>query len=489
LDTPVRSLPSVAVVSVTYNRCEPLLILLGQLRELDYPADLLDIFLVDNASTDGTVDRVREHFPKVQIIPLSENTGVAGGFNHSIEAALEAPREYDYLWLLDSDAEIEPGTLLPMVEAMQRDERIAVAGSAVYDPMERSRLVTAGLRIDWRKGDIPLFLPDANYPNDLVEVDLIPACSMLAQSNVYRERGLWDVRFPLYWGDTDWCARVKRHGGRVSCQLQSRVWHPDWASVSRGFGGPTFVRDHLRGALLFYLRHDPDGSLRGVRNLMLRIFLRAGLEYLTVRPSFRRGYLAAVRDLLEGRFARDFAAPSGESEPQPLDELVAKLVERLPTNNPTARLGPIPGEDRRDQVREIFERQMPGIRWVEDAPLKRSDKPWSEYRLFHPPELLDLLRRCLSPGRRYDFAICDISTPLLYTLATVRHVVHVDGSLRGVTETPSISDGLLGAIKTLLMGVKTTFVDLPRAIERCDALRSAIDDVDGHAPDAMDYNS
>ena len=68
--------PAIAVVSVTYNRYQPLLVLLGQLREQNYDLEKLDIFLVDNASTDDTVAQVTKQFPEVHIIKNAENTGV-----------------------------------------------------------------------------------------------------------------------------------------------------------------------------------------------------------------------------------------------------------------------------------------------------------------------------------------------------------------------------------------------------------------------------
>jgi len=91
-DISSRYLPAVAVVSVTRNRCEPLLRVLSQLRELDYPKGMLDIFLVDSASVDDTVERVQQEFPEVHLTESRDNLGIAAGFNMVIKLALSTER-------------------------------------------------------------------------------------------------------------------------------------------------------------------------------------------------------------------------------------------------------------------------------------------------------------------------------------------------------------------------------------------------------------
>ena len=150
--------------------------------------------------------------------------------------------------------------------------------------------------------------PPADQPADLLDVDLIPACSLLVRSDLCARLGLWDELLRLYWGDTDWCVRFQRAGYRVSCCPASRAWHRDWSTIRRGFFAPAYLHDHLRGALLFHLRHDPHKSRAGAQRLILKTYLRAGLEQLTMRHGFSRAYHLAVQDFLAGSFtARDSA--------------------------------------------------------------------------------------------------------------------------------------------------------------------------------------
>lgn len=468
-------MPSVAVVSVTYNRFEPLVILFDQLAALNYDSSCLDIFLVDNASTDDTVARVRERFPAIHIIENSENSGVSAGFNMSIEAALNADRGYQYLWLLDSDAEVEADTLKTMIDAMEEDATVGVSGSVVYDPKQRDQLVTAGLRVDWQKGDIPLFVPPADDQSKLLDVDLIPACSMLTRASIYQGVGLWDNRFPLYWGDTDWCTRVLRHGYRVCCVPASRAWHRDWSNVVRGLGADSFIRDHLRGALLYFLRHDPLGNYPGARHLMLKIYVKAGLERLTGRVGYADAYLDAGRDILEGRFDHSFSAPSTQGDSSDISMLAAELAQCV-SSRPKILLNQLVDDQRRRDIKAALAPHFESIDWREIESEEPAGAQWSEYRMFKPGQLLRHFGRLLSGFGRADVNVCDISTPLLYGFCAGRYMLVLDGQNRGLITRVSVLTSLGAAIRDLCAGLKAVYFDLPRALKDNPQLRSALDD-------------
>jgi|APLak6261659120_1056016.scaffolds.fasta_scaffold00064_7 GT2 family glycosyltransferase len=471
--THIVKLPSVAIVSVTHNRCEPLLVLLRQVQALDYDPGCLDIFLVDNASTDNTVARIRQEFPHVQLVLSKENTGVSSGFNRSIQACLASGREYKYLWLLDSDAEVEPSTLRCMVEAMEADASLGVVGSAVYDPVERARLVTAGLRVDWSVCDIPLLVPDEESRSALVDVDLIPACSMLTRATLYQRIGLWDARFPLYWGDTDWCARVLHDGSRVCCDVRSRVWHRDWSYVIRGFGASVFIRDHIRGGLLFYLRHNPLHSLHSIRRFIIKTHFKAALERLTLRQGFRRAYLAAIEDVLVGRFDKQITLPEGEPPLQSLDRIGAELRRIVTERRPRILLNQIADEDQKWRIKSVMSGYFDTIDWFEIAPDQSGGK-WAEYRVFKPGQLLAHAGRVLNGMHTININICSVSRPLLYNLFVGRYVVLIDAADNGIIEHNAPWSGILDVLWTVLQGFKSAYSDLPRSLRSSSSLTEAL---------------
>ncbi|MFC6933555.1 glycosyltransferase [Actinomadura yumaensis] len=108
--------PRVAAVVVTYERRELLTEALGALAAQTAPPAV--VIVVDNASTDGTADLVRERFASADLVELSRNTGGAGGFAAGTARALEL--DADLIWLMDDDTVPEPGALAALLEARER---------------------------------------------------------------------------------------------------------------------------------------------------------------------------------------------------------------------------------------------------------------------------------------------------------------------------------------------------------------------------------
>jgi hypothetical protein len=462
-------LSTVAIVSVTYNRCGPLLVLLSQLRRLDYPSERLQVFLVDNASTDDTVDRVRNDFPEVNLTVSEENLGTSAGFNVGMRKALEDGRGFDFIWLLDSDAEVEGRTLGPLVSSMEANPRLGIVGSAIYDPSARERLVTAGLRVDWRKGSVHLNKTPRSG-EELVETDFVPACSLLVRNKLCEEVGLWDERFWIYWGDTDWCVKAARHGYRVCSHMGSRAWHRDWANTKRNFRAPSVIYDDLRGGLLFHVRHAPGGSLKGVRRLLLKSYAKAALERFTARPHFSVAVDDAVADFLRGRFeVRSYEPAEGIPPNVAIEEICRRLSTEL-TPKPTVLLNQLETEGLRERVVGAFQSHFPEAKFREILPQRRRVRSdfTTDYLQILLFELPQLFWRLL--GRRQDVIVSEIGSPHIYTLAAARRGVFLDPQALGVLRKHELLDGLLRFGSTLLRGLRVAYWDLSRA-SRIDEYR------------------
>lgn len=472
---PGASRPKVAVVCVTYNRLEPLLVLMTQLRSLDYPAANFDIFLVDNASTDGTAERIRTTHPEINLIVSDENLGTSAGFNLGIEAALADQRNFRYIWLLDSDAEIESGTLAPIVTTLERESNIGIIGSTVFDPEQNDLTVASGLHINWRNGMVSLNKATGSEAGELVDADLIPACSLIIRAELCRSLGLWDERFWVYWGDTDWCQRVLHAGYRVCSHSRSRVWHRDWANTQRNFNAPTVIYDDLRGGLLFNIRHNPDQSLSGAKALLLKSYIKGAMEHLTLRPDFNDACEAAARDFLNVEFRRSNAYRGREGiEPVATDQLCEILAKTLPAR-PHVLIDQLP-ESITDRIREQLADYFPNARLTEKAPEQTGPKDdfTTNYGDYLRSELGELTRRLFMP--RYDLVITDISKPHLYTLVIARHTLIINAAGVGVIRRNARLRGFAGMIFLLLKGLKVTYIDLPRGLKRNTKLQQAVAD-------------
>jgi GT2 family glycosyltransferase len=113
-------------VTVNYNGRRYLERFLQSVLALDYPAACYRVAVVDNASTDGSVELLRGQFPQVCLVEAGSNLGFAGGCNLGIRATAG-----DYVALVNNDTVVEPNWLRPLVEVAESDSRVGLVGSKI----------------------------------------------------------------------------------------------------------------------------------------------------------------------------------------------------------------------------------------------------------------------------------------------------------------------------------------------------------------------
>ncbi|MHC4532316.1 MAG: glycosyltransferase family 2 protein [Planctomycetota bacterium] len=461
-------LPTVAVVCVTQNRCGPLLKLLYQINQLNYPPELLDIFLVDSGSTDSTVDCVKKQFPGVNLVTTSKNLGIAAGFNMAIQAALKSDCQYKYLWLLDSDVQIEANTLLPLVEVAESDRRIAVAGSVVYEPDRPDQLITAGFTVDWNNCNVAFNVPGEARRNEVFEVELIPACSSLTRAELYEQQGLWDERLWLYWGDTEWCMRSIRNGYRVCCIGKSKVWHRNWSKIKPDYYFPRALHDRVRSALLFNLCYNPEGSTVGLRKFILKCSMKAAFENLTVRPNFSRAYYEGMLDFMRADFGgKDFSSWEEGLGLFEIGQLAQNLRHQI-CEEPRIVLNQISEPTLKAKIKEAFESDFSGVTWDEIPSRKDLEDRTGpigirEYLCFQIPQFISRLL-CFSGNP--DVIVSPIAIPCLYNGVGASYVVFVNDSGHCCIRKNRRFRVLRAFLSGLLKALRLRFVDLPRALRK-----------------------
>lgn len=298
----------VSIIIVTWNKQADILNLLDSLEAIR--CTCANIVVVDNASTDGSVEAIRNHPLSVTLLENRENLGGTGGFNTGIRYALDH-LEQDYLWLLDNDAEVTPDTLDQMVEAMMRDPSIGVAGSCILSPEKRTVIVEAGGFVEHRSGT---WRPKLRYQpytpmrgSALVEpVDYVPACSALVRVSVVRQIGLLDERFFLHWDDIDFCARVREAGFRVVSVIDSPAYH----GAEKGHSSMTLYYD-FRNALLYFGKHSSGIDLLRTYMNVLGSYMGSFVYLHLMGQTTLANYLGeAARDFLSGRFGRAGISPA-----------------------------------------------------------------------------------------------------------------------------------------------------------------------------------
>ncbi len=250
-------LPFVAILVNNWNRKADLINLFNALRNLEYDRNRYKIVLVDNASTDGSVEAVRDQFPEVIVLQNKENLGSTGGFDSGLRYILqETAGKFDYIWLLDNDALVDPSALIELVKVAELDPKIGLVGSKIMNPDTPDNIVEIGVHMSWRYGTV---LPNLrNIPNreglkDYYDVTAVAGCSAMARVSAIKKVGLMDERCFVYWDDMEWGISFRRHGYRVVAVTGSAAYHRSFSE--RRVWSPANGYYEVRNRLLVFSKH------------------------------------------------------------------------------------------------------------------------------------------------------------------------------------------------------------------------------------------
>ncbi len=224
-------LPIIAVGIVTFNRRMEVCRLLDQVRSLHYPQDRLQVFVVDNASEDGTSEELTAKYPWVTVLRNPENLGGAGGFNRFFCHLLTVSDPPTLGWLIDDDAQIAPYTLIALLRALRAEPSAAIAGSVMMDLENPLVAYEAGGQLDpacfgWFPNLLHADLCELRQRTDQYqEVGYAGAYSLLFRAEILQDAGIWRDYF-LHVDDSEWCYRVRAvTGKKVIIALDSLIWH------------------------------------------------------------------------------------------------------------------------------------------------------------------------------------------------------------------------------------------------------------------------
>jgi GT2 family glycosyltransferase len=216
---------NVYIVVLNWNRWPDTAACLASLQRLHY--EHYKVVVVDNGSTNDSTARLRNDYPWITLIETGRNLGFAGGCNAGIRRALSDGA--DFVWLLNNDTTADSEALRFMVEAANRDPRIAAVGSAIYDMHEPRELQA------WGGGHINFLLGRSRHflnPVSDREIDYITGASLLLRRSALQSVGLLDEGFFFSWEDADLGMRLRRAKWKLAVAGESKIWHKETASLS-----------------------------------------------------------------------------------------------------------------------------------------------------------------------------------------------------------------------------------------------------------------
>lgn len=260
-----------------------------------------ELFVVDNAFSDGSVAALRHAYPEATVIANGRNLGFAGGYNVGIRAALEHGR--DAVLLLNDDTVVAPGALRALAEAARAHPRAGFLGPKICTVEDPQVLLSAGgyLRDGWKLIHRGLGELDRGQFDTAAEVECLSGCALLVTREAIEEIGLLDEDFFAYYEDVDWCYRARQAGLSLLFVPQATVWHPD--TRTRDTESPLVTYYTARNSLLFARRH----GLGAVTMAVIMGHHTRTLASWSLRPRWRHkrkqrdALLHALADFATGR--------------------------------------------------------------------------------------------------------------------------------------------------------------------------------------------
>ncbi len=227
----MRPQPRVAVIVVNWNGRDITLECLHSLSSLTYPH--ADLIVVDNASSDGSMEAIHARFPNVILLHMRENLRFAGGNNAGIREALA--RGADMVLLLNNDTIVDQDFLTHLVARMDADPAYGMVAPKILYFDEPDRIWFAGGEISLWTGTmrhLGIREVDCGQHDAVRETAYASGCCILVRTEVIRKIGMLDESYHMYTEDADWCMRARRAGYTIVYEPAARIWHK--LSVSAG---------------------------------------------------------------------------------------------------------------------------------------------------------------------------------------------------------------------------------------------------------------
>ena len=292
---------------------------------LQYSRDEATVYVADNASTDNSIELLRNHFPEVRLITLERNWGFAEGYNKALSQI-----EADYFLLLNSDIEVTHHWLTPLVEYLDAHDDVAACQPKLLSIFDRDSFEYAGA--------CGGFIDSYGYPfcrgrlfdsverdegqyNYPAEVFWATGAALLVRACIFKKVGGLDARFFAHCEEIDLCWRIRLLGYKICCLPESVVYHVGGGTLPKSNSMKTFL--NFRNNLTMLYKNLPDNKLGHVMRCRWWLDYLAAWEMLLLKHNV--GDFKAVYKARRAfkRWRKDF-----DSDRQRIQQ--SRIVKKIP---------------------------------------------------------------------------------------------------------------------------------------------------------------
>ena len=259
-------------------------------------SEAADIYVIDNASTDGSIQFLQINYPQVKVIQNIKNFGFTGGYNEGLKHI-----DADIFCLLNSDIEVTEGWLHPILEVFDRMQNVAIVQPKILDLMRKDHFEYAGagggfidqLGYPFCRGRIFQSLEkDIGQYDDTCEIFWATGACMFIKSQVFWQLEGFDQDYFAHQEEVDLCWRAKNEGHSVYYVGNSKVYHLGGSTLSNMNPKKTYL--NFRNSLFSITKNLPR------RKAIVIIFIRLILDGV-----------AAIRFIAQFKFRHCFAILRG----------------------------------------------------------------------------------------------------------------------------------------------------------------------------------
>ena len=247
--------PLVAVIIPNWNLRNDLVECLESIKMSSY-GNIITI-VVDNGSTDDSVEIVSQKFPEVRLIVSKENQGYAGGVNLGLREGIRLGAHY--FFVLNNDTVLPPETISLLITTMEQYPKYGIIAPKV--------LYFNSPDLTYSLGDkvfpfLPLPVPigrkkiDHKDNEQIMDFDYLFGCALLIRKEVLESIGLFDTSYFMYYEDADYCWRARAAGFSLARIGYARIYHKGSLSVNKE--KPLMIYYRARNRSRFFRRY-PHG--------------------------------------------------------------------------------------------------------------------------------------------------------------------------------------------------------------------------------------
>lgn len=300
-----------------------------------------EIWVIDNASSDNSVHFLRQNYPQIKTIALSKNFGVGKGFNEGIKLVID---NFTYIGLFNPDIRLDKNWLQESLATLETNPEADICASFILDWGGKKVDTAGGAILNLFTGVFGGFLGGKlvrevppKYQEKEFPVFFGVVTAMLVRGEAFKNLGLLDEKYFMYFEDIDFSWRVLLQGRAVLCNPKAVVYHFGHGAKTSKNLSLTLLRKTEANLLATYYKNLHFFSFSLIFPLLLLARLIASLLYLFISPKITfakvQGLSEFTHDLFRGKYSQDKSK-------------VAKIRKRndlqLLSGNPTALFSPAP---------------------------------------------------------------------------------------------------------------------------------------------------